>query len=274
MPSTRTAHRVALAVASVLVAGSVVLVPACPAHAADAFGNLKVTGVPARLTVPLANTTVRFTVSFTGPAATSELGYGPWHTSAGKQLTAAIAAVTTNQTTGRELPSVTSPASVAPGKPLAYSLSLSPYKTPGRYRIVIPIEQATRNRVTGLWSYVDISTSVQFEVIANPVLTSARTWSILTGSGGFSKKAKWSWTFNGPDYEKGATVRIYYRAKGKKRYAVVASSRLNASGDAAFKGKKGAIRKTGKAYYVLGAVPFSPRTKSGQYLITKANSKP
>jgi hypothetical protein len=276
MPSTGTVRRIALAAASVLAAGFVTLAPASPAQAADTFGGLKITGISSKkdLTVPLAATTVRFTVSFTGPAASSEVVYRPWNTSAGKQVPAAVTAVATNHARTLDVPTVTSPTVVAPGTQLAYSLTLTPYKTPGRYRLTIPIEQLTRDRLTGAWKRIDLSASVQFEVIANKVLTSAPTWSVLTASGAFSKKAKWSWKFNGPDYERGATIKIYYRASGAKKYAVVASGKLNGAGDAAFKGKTGAIRKTGRAYYVLSAVPFSPQTKSGQYLIKKATAKP
>jgi hypothetical protein len=271
MPSTRTVRRIALAAASVLAAGSLAFAPASPAQAAVTFGNLKISGFPTKLTVPLANTAVRFSVSFTGPATTSELVYRPVNTSsAGTQTTAAATVVSTNHARTLDLPSVTSPASVAPGSQLAYVLNLGPYKTPGRYRLTVPIEQLTWNKVTRSWSRVDLSASVLFDVRANPVLTSAPTWSVLSGSGTFSKKARWSWTFNGPDYERGAKVKVYFKAKGSKKYVTVASGKLNASGDAAFKGKKGAIRKTGKAYYVLSAVPFSPQTKSGQYIITKA----
>lgn len=273
MPSTRTVRRIALAAASALVAGSLTLAPASPARAAVAFGNLKIAAIPTR-TVPLANTTVRLSITFTGPAATSDVAYRPWHTSpAGKSVPATVAVVATNHARTLDVPTVTSPATIAPGTPLAYSLTLTPYKTPGRYRLTIPIQQLTRNTVTGRWAKVEISASVEFDVIANKILTSAPTWSVLTGSGTFSKKSRWSWKFSGPDYEAGARIKVYFRAKGAKKYTVVASGTLNGAGDAAFRGKTGAIRKTGKAYYILGKVPFSPETKSGQYLITKASAK-
>lgn len=276
MPSIGTVRRIALAAAFVLAAGSVALAPASPARATNTFGNLKITGITAKtkLTVPLTTTAVRFSVSFTGPAASSEVVYRPWGTSsAGKQVPAAVTVVATNHARTLDVPAVSSPAVVAPGTQLAYSLTLTPYKTPGRYRLTVPIEQLRRDSRTGVWKRVALSAGVEFEVIANKVLTSAPTWSVLTASGAFSKKAKWSWKFNGPDYERGATIRIYYRASGAKKYAVVASGKLNGAGDAAFKGRTGAIRKPGRAYYVLSKVPFSPETKSGQYLITKATAK-
>ena len=265
MHSTRAIRTLALGAVSALVAGTALLGPVPTAQAADAFTNLTISGLPTNIAIPASPADVSFSVSFAGPAVSSDLYYAPYDSASNY---ATVAAMVTNGAASVSAPYVSSPTSSAfvPGTPITYTMSLTAYKTPGHYRLTVPVQMRAYNKTTGYEKTDQIATA-EFDLVASPAVTLAQ--SSIYGSGKFSKKAKWAWRFNGPDYVKGSTIKVYYQAKGKKKYVVVASAKLNATGDAAFKGKKGSIRKKGKAYFVLSAVPFSPTTQSGLYLIKK-----
>jgi hypothetical protein len=255
-------RRLAFVASTALVAGVTVLAPATPAHAAD-FGAVTISNLPTTIKLGTARTSVPFTVSFTGTPASSDVYYSGYDKSYNY---ASVAALQTNGVATVYPPYVTSP-TVAPNTALAYTLELSAYKTPGRYRITVPIEQKVWNSATSTYDKVDHFATADFNLVATTAVTLEQSY--LSGSGKFTKSAKWSWSVRTPDYERGATVKLYFKAKGAKKYVVVGTAKLNASGDATFKGKKGAIRKVGKVYFVLSKVPFAPVTKSGLYTIKK-----
>lgn len=262
MHPTRMIRRLAFVASTALVAGVTVLAPATPAHAAD-FGAVTISNLPTTIKLGTARTSVPFTVSFTGTPASSDVYYSGYDKN-GKYASAAV--LQTNSVTPVATPYV-SYTTIAPNKALSYALELSTYTTPGRYRITVPIQQRVWNSATSAYDKVDHSATADVNVVATTAVTLQQ--SSLSGSGRFSKSAKWSWSVRTPDYEKGATVKVYFKAKGAKKYVVVGTAKLNASRDATFKGKKGAIRKVGKVYFVLSKVPFAPVTKSGLYTIKK-----
>lgn len=262
MHPTRMIRRLALVASTALVAGLTVLAPATPAHAAD-FGPVTISNLPAVISVPAVAASIPFTVSFTGAPASAGIYYAGFDKNS---RSASVVALQTNGVKPVYAPYVHVP-TIAPNTSLTYTLQFSAYETPGRYRVTIPIEQRVWNSTTSAFDKVDHYATADITLMATPAATLAQSY--VSGTGKLSKSAKWSWRFLGPDYVKGAVVRVYYRATGAKKYAVVASAKLNAAGDAAFKGKKGAIRKTGKAYVVISPVPFSPLTKSSVFKIKK-----
>lgn len=261
-------RRAVIAAASTLVAVTG-LGPASPALAGEVYGNLMISGVPKRITVPKVATDLPFVVTFSGPAKEPmKVDYGPHNHRVGEDYVyASTTALRTNRVTAVAAPGVRFPWTPAPNTPLAYTLKLSPDRTPGHYRLTIPMEQY-KLIANNSWEHNDISASVEFDLIANPAVTIAT--SNLTGSGRFSRTARWTWRFAGPQYVRGATIKVYFRANGSKTYVKVASAKLNAAGDAKFTGKKGAIRTKGRVYYVLGKVSFSPSSKSAVVALKKS----
>lgn len=266
MHFTPRIRRLAILTASALVAGSAALSPATTAQAADPFSGLVISALPANVPIPAASGTVAFTVSFKGPAVSNDLAYAPRDAAYNGP---SLKVVTTNGVKTVSAPWVFQPigATYAPGTPLKYTMNLSPYQTPGRYRLTVPMEMRVWNKVKGAYDKTYLAATAEFNLVATPAVTVAQ--SVFNGRGKFSKKSKWSWTYSGPEYLKGASIKVYYQANGKKKFVVVASSKLNANGDASFKGRKGTIRKSGKVYYQLGSVPFSPQTRSGVYKTKK-----
>ncbi|MCE1174422.1 MAG: hypothetical protein LWW77_07420 [Propionibacteriales bacterium] len=238
---------VIVAVAAALGGATLIAAPTA-AHAAPTFAVTGISASATTMTVPTTTTTYEFTLSFTGDAALDYEAYD--HSYRGGTVT-----LIDGLDSSPSYLSVDEPTSPTPGQPAVYKLSLDQYTTPGTYRVSLPLSQWNG----GSYLAEQVPT-VDITVLANPAITLAS--SEYGGYGKYSKKSKWTWSYYGPRYVAGATVKVYYKASGKKKYVKVASGRANSSGDASFKGKKGAIRKKGTVYFLIGGVRYSPSVKS------------
>lgn len=264
MRLTPSIRKVALLAATALVTGTALLAPAAPAKAATEFAITGIRGLVPTVVVPTTTTTkIPLSLFFSGDPVTNNLSYRAF---ASDYTGPSVLTVRSQQAANHTKPYLgTTAGSITPGTAVPYSLEIGTYTTPGRYRLTFPISQSTWTGSS--YAKVDKSATVEINVVANSSRTLAS--SSLYGSGKMSSKSKWSWSYYGPEYVRGATIKIYYKAKGKKKYTKIASAKLNASGDASFKSGKGKIRKTGYAYYVITAVPYSAQVKSATYKIVK-----
>lgn len=262
------ARKVALATATVALAGTALVAPAAPAHAEDAFAITAVTGVPAVINVPTSSTTIPFTVTFSGPAVSTNIDYDSYDSSYNDASVTAISSLAASPS-GPSYVTSPSSSSLKPGTALAYSFTVDQYTDPGRYRLTIPLRMNVYDPKTYTTTHTDQATTVDFDVVANPAVTIAND--TFDGWGKYSKKSKWTWYYTGPDYLKGAHLKVYYKAKGKKSFKLIANKYINSAGDVpTFKTKKGAITKKGQVYYVVTAVSWSGEFRSGNYqLVTR-----
>lgn len=251
MHVTSRARKVASIAAALAIGGATLVAAPATAQAAPTFAVTSFTG-PTSITVPTQSTTYNFVLTFSGAAASGGVSYEDYGTDYSGSDAVRIDGVGSDSTNVY----FNSPSSLTPGQPATFTLELDEYSTPGRYHLTAPISQwNSGDPVAQLVPAIDVN------IIANPAITLAE--SSIYGSGKFSKKSKWTWQFFGPDYIAGASVKVYYKASGKKKYVKVASGRANSVGNTTFKGKKGAIRKKGSFYVLIGAVPYSPQVKSG-----------
>lgn len=265
-PFTR---RIGLIAATAVLSAAGLIAPSAPAQAATPptpLGTVTVSGLPAEIAVPFdgtwsASTVVPLTVSFSGePTDKSDANQDGWTVAYGafdgEYYSAKVETVDAH-TQSPYRPTIESPAAVDANTPATYNLKVEADTTPGRYRITIPITQGIGGKANNYsTTRTTQAASLEFNVIANTQAVYAQTGYSMRGK--FSKKSKWTGSANLPDYMVGATVKVYYKAKGKKKYSVVATGKLNASGDTALKTKKGAIRKKGDAYLSVGAVAYVP----------------
>ncbi|PKQ31469.1 MAG: hypothetical protein CVT62_08770 [Actinobacteria bacterium HGW-Actinobacteria-2] len=242
----------AIVAAALAVGGTTFLGAPATAQAAPAF-EITAINAATTLTVPTTRTDFPVTVTFDGPDATADLVYRSYSSTYDGPSVTHIDGLVSSPS--KPSFSVT-PGSVAPRTPAQYAISLSPYTDPGKYRITIPISQ--KNYDTS--AVVDKVATYELTVIANPAVTASE--SRYDGYGKYSKKSKWTWSYSGPSYMSAAPVKVYYKAKGKKKYVKVASGWTSASGSVTFKGKKGAIRKKGTVYFVIGGVAYAPGFQS------------
>lgn len=249
-----------------MVASTALLAPATTAMAAPAFAITAISGIPAAITAPKAVTEVPFTVTFTGPATSSTVSY---RDSAADYSGASVTTLGSRVASPSAPYISTSPSTLTPDTPATFGLTVSPYTTPGRYRITVPI--TLRTYVGSTHTDSTQTASVDFDYMANPEVTQSSSFSSWDLRGKYSKKSKWTAYYSGPSYVSGSHFQIYYKANGKKTYKKVADKWVNASGDVpSFKLKKGAITKKGMVYYVLTAVPWAPLLRSWDYkLVTR-----
>mgnify|MGYP001184973707 FL=1 len=267
--STTTFRGIALASAAAVLSGVALVVPAAPAFAAPvAIGPISISGLPADIAVPYdgttsASATITFNVQFSGaPVGTdaekNSVSYKPYDSAYNSPTVAALDARETDPLAPRVYEPATSGA-VQPDIAVPYTVTVSAYTTPGRYRVNVPVSQYIYDKA-GIKTVTTQVATADFNVVATPQTVLAEASYYLSGK--FSKKSKWTGYAHLADYMAGSVVKVYYKAKGKKKFTVVASATLNASGDADLKTKKGAIRKTGTAYFAFSAVPYVPAVQS------------
>ena len=141
-----------------------------------------------------------------------------------------------------------------------YFMNLSPGNTPGKYRLTFPITR------TDVDPAVSNKVSVNVVIKANKKESRARTWLLKgtvkrNGSGTFQLRA--------PDYQRGAKVTMYYKAKGKSKYKKVATGKLDRNAPNGSKAKlsvksKHDLKAGGRIYFKIGSVKYA-----GSYKTTK-----
>ena len=141
------------------------------------------------------------------------------------------------------------------------SLEVYKYTTPGKYRLSVPV---TERVFTGAGYAVQTKTdkTEYFTVKGN-----ATTSKSLTSYSGYSNSNRtFSMSVNAPDYQSGAKVTVYYKAKGASSYKRVHVSKLKASSyssKASFKIKsKFNLRPGGRVFVKVGAVTYAPGFKT------------
>lgn len=276
--STTLTRRIGLVTATAVLSGTALIAPAMPAYAATPptpLGAVNVAGLPTSITVPYdgtssAATVVPLTVQFAGePTDLTDANGDGWKVAYGPVDSAnknAGVETVDARTPSPVTPSIATPAAVEPNTPATYNLTVAADTTPGRYRITIPITQAVKAGSAATETRTQAAT-LEFTVIGNVKTVAAYTGYSMRGK--FSKKSKWTGSADLPDYMAGSTVKVYFKAKGKKKYVKVASAKLNAAGDANLKAKKGAIRKSGSAYLAVGAVAYVPAFKTAVVKVKK-----
>ena len=268
--STTLTRRVGLITVTALLSGAVLVAPSTPAQAATAptpIGPVVISGLPTDVAVPTGTeASVSFTVQFTGSPTDTvyakdkyQVSYKPYDAN---YQGVSVAAVDVRQANPFK-PRVTDPASssVDANAPVPYTLTVTTYTTPGKYRVTVPISQVIYDPSGNRTVNVQVATA-DVNIVGTPqsVLANAST---LSMTGIFSKKARWTVTARLGDYMAGSTVTVWYKAKGKKKFTKIASKVLNAAGDAEWKTKKGAVRKKGQAYFAFSAVPYVGAFQTG-----------
>ncbi len=241
-------RRGAIAAVAAALGGATLVAAPTAAHAAPTFAVTNLSASATTMMVPTSTTTYQFALTFTGDASLDYETYDHSYHSGTVTLIDGVDA-------SPSYLSLHEPSSVNPGQAATYTLNLDQYTTPGKYRISFPISQWNG----GTYVAEQVPT-VDITVLANPAITLAD--SSYGGYGKYSKKSKWRWSYYGPSYVAGASVKVYYKASGKKKYVKVASGRTDSSGDASFVGKKGAIRKKGSIYFLIGGVSYAAGVKS------------
>jgi hypothetical protein len=251
-------RRVAFTTATVLLAGTALVAPATSAEAEEAFAITSVTGVPRYVTAPTTDLEIPVTVTISGPPADEHTQY--YVQRSAPNVAGATMINTRVQHPGKlELEAPLTP-TLGPGT-FIFTLDLHTYADPGLYRLTIPILKRYSDPLASKFDSSTQVATVDFEVLANPVVT--LDYSSLLYRGSYSKKSAWRWDYTGPEYIRGARLKIYYRADGKKAYKLIANKFLNSAGDApSFKTKKGAIAKRGWVYIAITAVPWAGAFKT------------
>ena len=151
---------------------------------------------------------------------------------------------------------------LAPNVNNTISLSVYRYTTPGQYRIKVPV---TERRYTGS-GYVSQTKTDRTELIninANPLTSKS-----LTSFSGYSNRDRsFNMTVRAPDYQRGASIRVYYKKSGSSSYKKVATKSLKTSSynsRASFKiSKSYKLRPGGSIYVKIGSVTYAPSYKTG-----------
>ncbi|MFV0432378.1 MAG: hypothetical protein ACK5LO_00110 [Leucobacter sp.] len=202
-----------------------------------------------------------FTVRFTGPAANNNLYYSPY---GNDYLGPKVTTVKTSKGVKSSYvlkPSVWAPTSnVFPNKDNAYTVRLSTYVTPGRYKTTVPIRQSKWNGSS--YTRTVKSTTKEFVVRSNPSLSKAQT----SWSGYSTSKGTFKMSLRAPDYQYGAKVTAYYKAPGKKSYKAVATTKLK-KGSANSKvnfniSKTKKVKIGGRLYVKIGGVTYADGYKT------------
>lgn len=273
---TTLTRKAATIIATVALAGSSALVVAAPASAADpvipttplTFEQPTITGLPAKIALPSGSTrkTVSFTVNVPGTPSDGSYtdvnldGHEVWY----QQSPSATVTVISSRVKPTSTPWVNRPTPITAG-PLAFSLDISRYNTPGLYEVAIPIKQlAYVNR-----QFVDstLVATARFALYANTKASLADT-SVFAPSWRNGETAKI--TFRAPAYQKGAKVTLYVKKKGKKKYVKLTSAKLKASSyqsQAKLKGKN--LRTGDKIYFKVATVKYAKGYKTKATKITK-----
>lgn len=137
-----------------------------------------------------------------------------------------------------------------------YDLSTSP----GKWRVSTAVTKRQWNGST----YVNTVASGYKDISINASKSYSKRNTSLSGYGRANRA--FPLTVRAPYYQVGAKVRVYYKAKGKKKYKKVATGTLK-SGDAYFSKTKIKIRasklaRSGRLYVKIGSRPYAPAYNS------------
>lgn len=227
MHSASAIRKLAIVVATGLVAGTAALGSAVPAHAA-ATVQVQAPGV-----VTLSNATVNADFAVTiGDTAT---GYQ-----------ASVQAIKTVGTKSA-LPTVVSAPTLTVGQPLTVTVSFPNTTAPGRYQLTVQALDGTT---------VVATASAAFNVNASLLSTASllKTGKVYYHFGKAKLKIVWA----GPRYLKGAKITFYYQKPGKTAFSKIGSKKIDAKGKATFKTKKVKV-VNGVAYKLkLSSRPYAP----------------
>jgi hypothetical protein len=227
MHSTRAIRTLALGAVSALVAGTALLGPATPAHAA---ATVIVEGASS-VSLGYQAVSTNFTVTIGGTATDFQVS------------------VQAIKTVGKKspLPTVAAKPALVVDQPLSVSLNLPNTTAPGRYQLTVQaLEGAT---VVG-------TTVAAFDVNASLLSTVSlvKTGKIYYHYGTSKVKVVWA----GPTYLKGAKLSFYYQKPGKTAFSKLGSKKINSKGKVTFKTKKAKLVR-GAAYQVrVTSRPYAP----------------
>jgi len=133
-------------------------------------------------------------------------------------------------------------------------MDLSPGNTPGAYKVTIPV---TRTDVTPNETWKLTAT-----VFVKPYKGQSRysTWLI---SGKVKASGAGTFQLRGPDYQRGATVAMYYKAKGASKYKKVATAKFDRAYQTGSKTTltvkaSHKLAAGGRYYFKVGKVKYSP----------------
>lgn len=127
--------------------------------------------------------------------------------------------------------------------------------SPGQYRISTTITQKVYTADNVEESSVTKTESRVFDVVANRDRSIDLTDASLHGR--YSSRSVWKGWVDGPEYQDGATIKLYFKPKGGKTRKVY-ESKLDSHGNKNVKLKRGAIRKRGKLTVKIGGAFLAP----------------
>lgn len=233
-----------------------------PAVVTGTFGNVKVSSA-GNITPPNGTTpkTKNLSVTFDGPAPSSNRVYymfdssyyGPRVTVYKKNKGVKSANVIRPYVDGPS--GQITPAAASTAKVSAYR-----YATPGKYKVTVPVSQRTYS--PNAWN---TKTATTYLTVKANAKTSKKMTSFY-GSGYSGKTFKVRVT--APDYQTGAKVTVYFKAKGKSKYKKVATGKLKASSSVSkasinVSKKHNVAGKKGKIYVKIGSVTYAKGYKTG-----------
>lgn len=207
---------------------------------------------------------IKFQVSFTGTAVSNTVSYSPYD----QQYHSPSFTVVSSKVKSPYKPTIVTPsaASMKPNTKITYQLRLNPLHSPGKYTIKIPVTK--RVYANSKFTYSTLWATRTVVINANTGYSKANT--TLSGSGKFSKSSRWSVTVRAKEYQAGAKVGLYYKAKGAKKYTKIGATKLDSKGRKTFKLGKGKIRKAGQIYAAIGKVTYAASYKTQVFRVRKA----
>lgn len=148
---------------------------------------------------------------------------------------------------------------MAPGVKNSVTVSVYRYTTPGKYRVAVPVSE----RAYGSWTGTKTDKTEYLTIRGN-----AKTSKSLTSFSGYSNRDRsFNMTVRAPDYQRGASIRVYYKKSGSSSYKKVATKSLKTSSynsRASFKiSKSYKLRPGGSIYVKIGSVTYAPSYKTG-----------
>lgn len=270
---------IGVVLAGALVASGAAFASAGPAQAASAekIAKVKIAETPKSVTVPYgtsSSTDVAVKVTFNGAAADPgdsngdkiTVTYAPTDAK-GNGATIKKAASRVKSPTAPTVVGSPSATNLAPGVAQTYTFRVVTATTPGRYTLSVPITQTIVDGNTGKTTKTTKVGKASFNVTANTSYSVDN--SDLVSMHGYLGK-KFSVKITAPTYTYGAKATVYFRASSASKFTAVGSGKVNKSGVASFKTKKGRIRTSGTVYFKVGAISYSPSYSVGYWSLTTA----
>lgn len=233
------------------------------------FGDVT-TSNPGQITTPTTSTakTKSITVSFNGPAVNTNRTYvmfdsaydGPSVSIAKRNGGVSSAYVNKPYLDG---PYTT----LNPATTSVATFSAYKYTTPGQYKLTIPVSKRDYNTVTGTYTWTTLKTTKNITVNANPKTSKAETSAYGSGRAGKTFKA----SVTAPNYQAGAKVTAYYKAKGTSKWKKVKTTKLKKTNGYSSKANLNISKKHnvggrgGKIYFKIGKVTFAGSYQTAAY---------